>query len=1405
MNAKIRNTLFACFVSFNLFSQQIVSGEYFFDTAPALGGGTAFTVTPSADVNHTMSIPTISLSAGFHNLFIRVKNNLNIWSHYEGRIVYIMPPQILTTPNLVSGEYFMDTDPGLGNGTAISFNAGTDVSPSLTVPTSNLASGIHNLFIRVKNSAGKWSHYEGRMFYVMPTISASLPNIVSGEYFIDTDPGLGNGSTISSTAATTVTPIVNINTSTLSSGFHNLFIRVKNSAGKWSHYEGRMFYIMPNVPSTSPSILNGEYFVDTDPGLGNGTAISFISGTDISPIVNVNIANLALGNHNFFIRVKNSEGKWSHYEGRSIRICETYGPMAAFTPIISGNSVSFQNASQYATVNNWNFGDGTTSTMQYPVHTFEAGAYEVRLVSSNTCGIDTAFASLELEGLNHFTPASGGNTGFVTMSLHGYGFNSSTVVKLVRAGQPDISSVGNHIAVQNATSADVTFDLNGAQPGLWNVNVNFVTAGEIVIAETPFTIEPGDVDYDLTVALIGSPVIRGSGTYSIQVSNNSNIDAEFIPIEIVLSDTLGKIELVKDLITYGIADSLGNDTLFSFTESLDSGLTYKRYYNLFLPLVPANSTSDIPIRLILPVGNAGEIEVNLGDPLIIDSLGMRNLFTIVESLIGMDLISLDDGQNYARDDCDWKVQERQLLRNTTTGLAVAALTLSVIPGLQPIALLLGSIAALSGMADYMLDLKAAEKTGIFDHKASFIDAVGAFAGPLGEAMNASNYVSRLISGQVVKSNVKMRATEMTLQSMTPANEASKAAQRALVSATGCKPPKPGEFYNRNRARTAVSSIGSRDPNEKHGPVGLFGAPYHNSRRILYTIFFENVDSASAAAQLVHLIDTLDVSKFDLNTVQLKAISIADSFHVVPADRIGNYYTDLNYTFLGPLTARINFTVDTLTGVLDCRFLSLDDVTMDFTQDPEAGFLPPNVSPPMGEGFIVFSVDLKEEIGSGVSMSNRASIIFDTNDPIITNTHTHTSDFDRPSSAVGFLPDSSSNLTININWAGSDPTSGIAYHDVYLKEKEDGSWFTLAYHHLGTSTSFTGEWGKQYSFFSLATDLAGNKEILDTTQIRTTVLWPEALVLSFHSVSITCADSNNATLTVEGIGGQHPYTYLWSTGDTTSIISELGPGEYSVTITDSFGSEVDTSFVVLEPPSLILSINVDSPLTCQAGATAQLTASASGGVMPFYYHWGGLNFWPTLANIGSGSYTVILADANGCVRIDSVLLASPSNLTADFLATSTTSCEGSIAVTPSGGIAPYSILWSDGLLSGFNLSGLCPGSYNAIIEDAEGCSVAISVVVENIASIQVLGQEGIRLLPNPTTGMISISGYVDSDSEFNIEIRNTIGQVLVSKSFNQHSGNINFMIDISHLPQGIYLATVKCADFNIVERLIKVTP
>ena len=330
MNAKYLIVLLSWFIIPWAYTQNIVSGEYFFDTAPTLGSGTSFSLSSGADVSHQMTIPTTSLTAGFHNLFIRVKNNLNVWSPYEGRVLYILEPGTLINPEIVSGEWFIDTDPGLGNGTSFNVTSGSTVTSTLTIPNT-LSPGFHNLFIRVKNNINKWSPYEGRMFYVLASESLSASNIVSGEWYMNSDPGTGNGNAFSLSPSSMIQASLEIPTNSLPAGFNNLFIRVKNDLGQWSHYEGRMFYILNEELNTNKKITSGEWFVDTDPGIGKGTAIIIPTADTVSALIDLNTLGLVSGKHNLFIRVKDASDKWSMYEGREFIICNEILPSPAIT------------------------------------------------------------------------------------------------------------------------------------------------------------------------------------------------------------------------------------------------------------------------------------------------------------------------------------------------------------------------------------------------------------------------------------------------------------------------------------------------------------------------------------------------------------------------------------------------------------------------------------------------------------------------------------------------------------------------------------------------------------------------------------------------------------------------------------------------------------------------------------------------------------------------------------------------------------------------------------------------------------------------------------------------------------------------------------------------------------------
>ncbi|KAK6030160.1 ABC transporter, ATP-binding protein, partial [Ostertagia ostertagi] len=147
----------------------ITAIEYFFDTDPGNGRGHSISVSQSADVNEVIAIPVNGLATGFHQLYLRARNNMNIWGHYQTRSFVVT--QINNSNRKIAGaEYFVDTDPGNGNGTAIAINPpGDSINQTMTLSIpSGLAEGNHQLYIRTKNEQGQWSLFQASTFIVKP-------------------------------------------------------------------------------------------------------------------------------------------------------------------------------------------------------------------------------------------------------------------------------------------------------------------------------------------------------------------------------------------------------------------------------------------------------------------------------------------------------------------------------------------------------------------------------------------------------------------------------------------------------------------------------------------------------------------------------------------------------------------------------------------------------------------------------------------------------------------------------------------------------------------------------------------------------------------------------------------------------------------------------------------------------------------------------------------------------------------------------------------------------------------------------------------------------------------------------------------------------------------------------------
>ncbi|MBX3238773.1 MAG: choice-of-anchor D domain-containing protein [Chitinophagaceae bacterium] len=329
--------------------QNITAAEYFIDTDPGPGNGTGIPVTAGSDISNLLaSINIAGLPAGVHKLCLRTLSAEGRWSltNIKDFTVDSDPPYptVPAAQNIVVAEYFIDTDPGFGNGTSISITPGTDINDLITaVNTSGLSDGMHRLCIRTLGANGSWSLTSIKDFAVdsdpaYPTVPAAQ-NIVSAEYFVDTDPGFGNGIAISLTPGTDINNMItSVNTTGLANGIHHLYLRVLSAEGRWSLTNDKYFEVnddpaYPTVPAAQ-NIVSAEYFVDTDPGFGNGTAIPITPGTDINNmIVSVNTTRLANGIHHLYLRVLSAEGRWSLTNDKDFEVNDDPAyPAAPATP-----------------------------------------------------------------------------------------------------------------------------------------------------------------------------------------------------------------------------------------------------------------------------------------------------------------------------------------------------------------------------------------------------------------------------------------------------------------------------------------------------------------------------------------------------------------------------------------------------------------------------------------------------------------------------------------------------------------------------------------------------------------------------------------------------------------------------------------------------------------------------------------------------------------------------------------------------------------------------------------------------------------------------------------------------------------------------------------------------------------
>lgn len=291
---------------------QLTAAEYYFDADPGIGAGHPILLTAGADLTFPVTAALASLPAGRHYLFVRVRDEQGRWSHAAAQVFHLEPVPMIAAGALSRLEYFFDEDPGAGHGTHVPFTSGQDISVTYHPSIAGLSTdNFHRLFLRARDTIGQWSLAASQLFfvpYMPPSLDADITRL---EYFIDEDPGFGHATAIPFAAGLDVTISFDAAVDGLANGIHRLAVRAKDANGKWSLTGTQLFYREAVLSHGLPQVVQAEYFIDHDPGVGSATAIPVMPGQDITFAFSSGLAGLGGGLHRLYVRTKDADGRWS--------------------------------------------------------------------------------------------------------------------------------------------------------------------------------------------------------------------------------------------------------------------------------------------------------------------------------------------------------------------------------------------------------------------------------------------------------------------------------------------------------------------------------------------------------------------------------------------------------------------------------------------------------------------------------------------------------------------------------------------------------------------------------------------------------------------------------------------------------------------------------------------------------------------------------------------------------------------------------------------------------------------------------------------------------------------------------------------------------------------------------------
>lgn len=252
-------------------------------------------------------------------------------------------------------------------------------------------------------------------------------------------------------------------------------------------------------------------------------------------------------------------------------------------------------------------------------------------------------------------------------------------------------------------------------------------------------------------------------------------------------------------------------------------------------------------------------------------------------------------------------------------------------------------------------------------------------------------------------------------------------------------------------------------------------------------------------------------------------------------------------------------------------------------------------------------------------------------------------------------------------------------------------------------------------------------LLMNIQIEAPVI--EQLILSdYNGFNISCFGLNDGSIEVECSGGNGPLEYSLNdlSGSPNPLLNNLLAGYYTIQVTDSVGCIADTVATLEQPNEIINSFSVTSDysgygVSCYDEDNGQIGGTATGGIGDYELWLNGtqITYSESINDLIAGIYEVEIIDENSCSASVNLNLTQPDPILTNISVLSdyqgySVSCpganDGQAGLEITGGIAPYSILWSDGSTNLNSTPSNSEGLISVSILDAENCPASTSIML-----------------------------------------------------------------------------------------------